>query len=72
MDREVKAAVLAFVGVALAGAWLVALFRFVVPAILEAHFLGSVPAAVAAGVIGLVGLVWIAARFLRAVRKLIS
>ena len=72
MDREIKAALLAFVGLAVVVVGAVALVRFVVPAVLEAHFLGSVPVAVAVGVAGLVGLVALGWYFIGAVRRVLN
>ncbi len=69
MDREIKAALLAFVGVALSLVWAAALFRFIVPSILEAHFYGSLLAGGTVGVVGVIGLVVLMYAFLRAVLR---
>jgi len=56
MDKEIKAAVMAFTGIALGLLWAIAVFRFVVPSILEAHFYGSLLAGGTVGILGVIGL----------------
>ena len=61
MAREFKAALVAvvYLGVLLLAAFI--LLRFIVPAILEAHFTGSLFAAAVAGFAGVIGLLYLGA-----------
>jgi len=72
VDREVRAAVLAFIGLALGVVWAAVVFRFVVPSILEARFGGSLLVGGAVGILGVIGLVALIYTFTRMVRRGLS
>lgn len=57
LSRDVTAAVMLVIFIAILLIMATAIFRFIVPSILEAHFYGSVLAASATGLAGFVGLI---------------
>ena len=56
-SRDIRAAVLGVVYLALLLLLTIALFRFIVPSIIEAHFEGSLVVATLVGIAGAVGVV---------------
>lgn len=58
MDREIKTALGAAAGIAGLVIGFIFLIRYVVPAILEAHFAGSLITASVVGIAGILLLVW--------------
>ena len=59
MDREIKTALGAAAGIAGLAIGFIFLIRYVVPAILEAHFAGSLITASVVGIAGILLLVWV-------------
>ncbi len=69
MDREAR---IAIVLVALAAGWLAAavvIVRWLVPMILSARFDGAMPVATLVGVVGVLGLAWVAFQIFRWARR---
>jgi hypothetical protein len=62
MGREVKVALGAVAGIAALVIGFIFLFRFAVPLILEAHFVGSLITASVVGIAGVLALCWAAWR----------
>ena len=62
MDREIKTALTIVAGVAALVIAFIFLIRYAVPAILEAHFAGSLLTASVVGIAGILALVWAAWR----------
>jgi len=58
MDREIKTALGAAAGIAGLVLGFIFLIRYAVPAILEAHFAGSLITASVVGIAGILALVW--------------
>ena len=58
MGREVRVAIGAVAGIAVIVIAFIFLIRYAVPAILEAHFVGSLLIASVAGIAGILALVW--------------
>lgn len=70
-SRDIRSAVLGVVYLALLVILAIALFRFIVPAIIEAHFEGSLVVATFVGVAGAAGLVLLGWVMLRHIRGLL-
>jgi len=62
MDREIKTALGVAAGIAGLVIAFIFLVRYAVPAVLEAHFAGSLITASVLGIAGILGLVWAASR----------
>ena len=62
MDREIKTALTIVAGIAALVIAFIFLIRYAVPAILEAHFAGSLLTASVVGIAGILALVWAAWR----------
>lgn len=65
MDREIKTAIGAVAGLAALVIGFIFLVRYAVPAILEAHFAGSLITASVVGIAGILVLVYLAWRLFR-------
>jgi len=62
MDREIKTALGVVAGIAALVLAFIFLIRYAVPAVLEAHFAGSLIVASVLGIVGILALVWAAWR----------